>query len=396
LRVLGAVLRLLPIVGGWFGMVARANAVKGVLTRPQSFSNTAHAANLAAGDFLIGMDPGPTYQEDRRLLDARLALLASSLPAAADHEVQRLVQHLGSLGTRKSFDLIDDYLMWVVFRAMHALFGAATDKVVAGPHGNGADPGLQRQYLLEIRYVAGQLLGGSSATLRIQRRAELCADALRARIAAVSGDIEQAWGITGTPDAILRNAAGLAWVSHPVTVQSGALIVQELLERPGVHRALRAEVERLGPTGIWADAGFRNRVRGHVLELMRFRPIFPVIARDVPRDTEFETGARRNASCSAGGRMAIWSIAALFDSSIVKKSGQFCPARQWEPRHEDLRWLMFGYGTRQCPAKDYAVEILTSALMGLLILPELSFTRGEGKAITYDGPLISRMRVNFV
>ena len=32
---------------------------------------------------------------------------------------------------------------------------------------------------------------------------------------------------------------------------------------------------------------------------------------------------------------------------------------------------MFGYGTRQCPARKYAVDILTSALIGLLILPEL-------------------------
>jgi hypothetical protein len=31
----------------------------------------------------------------------------------------------------------------------------------------------------------------------------------------------------------------------------------------------------------------------------------------------------------------------------------------------------------------------------LLILPELQLARGEGKAITYDGALMSRMRVRF-
>ncbi len=56
---------------------------------------------------------------------------------------------------------------------------------------------------------------------------------------------------------------------------------------------------------------------------------------------------------------------------------------------------MFGYGTRQCPARTYAVEILTSALIGLLILPELQLTDRESKAITYDGALMSAMSVRF-
>ncbi|WFU37903.1 cytochrome P450 [Bradyrhizobium sp. CB82] len=397
LRAIGKVLRRWPFVGGWLGMPARASAVKAVLTRPNSFSNTAHAANLSAGDYLIGMDPGPTYSADKILLDDRLAILKETLPAAADKAVQDYVEALGRLGTNKSFDLIEDYLMWIVFRAMYPLFGAATDRVAAGAGGSLTDPGLKRQYLLEIRYVAGQLLAGSSATLRVQRRAELNADALMSRIAGVRTDIQSAWGLPG-PDNIERNAVGLAWISHPVTVQSGALAVQELLDRPKVHKALRDEARRLkqlDPDAVWQNADFRERVRNHVLELLRFRPIFPLLARDVPRDTEFETGARHNATCPAGGKMAIWSIAALFDSDVVKDSNKFCPARDWG-KDEDLRWLMFGYGTRQCPAMVYAVEILTSALIGLLILPELQLAKSEGKAITYDGPLMSRMRVSFV
>ena len=90
--------------------------------------------------------------------------------------------------------------MWIVFRAMYPLFGSATGRVAAGAHGNVKDRGLQRQYLMEIRYVAGQLLAGSSATLRVQRRAELCADALRARIAGVSNDIQQAWKVPASPN----------------------------------------------------------------------------------------------------------------------------------------------------------------------------------------------------
>ena len=113
-----------------------------------------------------------------------------------------------------------------------------------------------------------------------------------------------------------------------MTVQSGALIVQELLERPEVHKDLRAKAAQLG-SAVWQDANFRDLVRNHVLELMRFRPIFPLLARDVPRDTEFETGARRNAPCSGGGKMTVLSIAAMFDPDEVPDSKRFCPSRNW-------------------------------------------------------------------
>lgn len=398
LRAIGAVLRRWPFVGGWLSMAARASAVKAVMTRPNSFSNTAHAPNLSAGDYLIGMDPDATYKADKLLLDGRLAALQATLPAAADLAVQDYVQTLRSLGKNKSFDLIEDYLMWIVFHAMYPLFGAATEKVAAGATGNINDPGLQRQYLLEIRYVAGQLLAGSSATLRVQRRAELNADALKSRIAGVGNNIQQAWGTSCPFGVIKRNAVGLAWISHPVTVQSGALAVQELLGRPKAHKALREQAQQLlktGPNQVWQCGAFRKLVKDHVLELLRFRPIFPLLARDVPRDTEFETGGRHNAKCPAGGKITVWGIAAMFDTEIAEDIGQFSPTRNWGT-NKDLRWLMFGYGTRQCPAMDYAVEILTSALIGLLILPELQLAQGEGKAITYDGPLMSQMRVSFI
>jgi cytochrome P450 len=246
--------------------------------------------------------------------------------------------------------------------------------------------------MLEIRYVAGQLLAGSLATLDLRRRAEACGDALQARIDRVTGTIGAAWGVKGSSADIERNAVGLAWISHPVTVQSGALVVQELLGRPKVYDELWSRADRLGEPAVWTDPGFRKTVRNHVLELMRFRPIFPLLARDVPRDTEMTTGSRQNAGCPGGGKVSLLSIAALFDSRVVPKSGRYCPDRDWGSE-DALRYLMFGYGYRQCPARDYAVEILTSALIGLLTLPRLQLARGDGKAIAYDGPLMLCMRM---
>src|SRR3954463_8972377 len=73
LRWIGGILRYWPSFAGRLGMAARASSVKGVLTRPESFSNRTHAPDLVAGDYLIAMDPGPTYHSDRAFFDARLA-----------------------------------------------------------------------------------------------------------------------------------------------------------------------------------------------------------------------------------------------------------------------------------------------------------------------------------
>ena len=390
LRAFGAVLRTWPFVGGWVGVAARADAVKQVLLRTRSFSNTSHVPNLVSGDYLIAMDPGPTYTVDRQLFDQRLAFLTASQDA--DLEAQQRIKNLWTKPDGH-FDLVEDYLMWVVFRAIEKVFDpAVAARISLGGQLGVAAPnqGLEKQFLMESRYVAGQLLAGSTSTLDVQRRAEVCADALRARIRGALGQIRGVWNVNaGVPDAMVeRNAVGMAWISHPVTVQSAALVVQELLTRKKVYRALREEAARLG-AGVWVDQNFRTEIQGHVLELMRFRPIFPLLARHVPRDTEFETGGRRNAPVAGGGKVALLSIAAMFDSKATDDSASFCPHRQWRQGYDGLRFLMFGYGERQCPARDPAVEILTSALIGLLTLPELEL-RGN-KAISYEGPLMAHM-----
>jgi len=161
-----------------------------------------------AGDYLIAMDPGPTYRADRALLEQRLAAL--KVQADADQEAQNRLIDLRQLGDR-SFDLIDDYLMWIVFHAIQPVFGTAASEVAAGAGGDVNDTGLQRQYILEIRYVAGQLLAGDLSTLDIQRRAELCAASLRARLAQLLGIPSHCIGLKAkTPEGMGTDNAAIA------------------------------------------------------------------------------------------------------------------------------------------------------------------------------------------
>lgn len=389
-RFVGAVLRKWPSMGRVIPIVARKNAIKHVLSRPHSFSNNAHLKNLLAENFQIGMDPGFTYDQDKALFDQVLKTLKPQ--EVADAEAKKRIEKLKN--DNVTFDLIEDYFAWVFYEVILKGFGKAASSVIGHPSGMEADEIDKRRYMYEVRHVAAHLFAGSLAPLKIQRRAELCAAALRDRIDKAFFDIEKAWSdvnIKAEKSVIRRTAIGYTWVSHPVTVQSAALAFQELMSRPKVYEELRKQAKRLGENA-WCDQEFRIEVMKYVLELMRFRPTFSALARDVPRQTEFISGANTNAQCKAGSSVTLLSIVAMFDSSETPSMDKFCPHRQWGSE-EAVRDMMFGYGERQCPAKNHAVNMITSSFIGLLLLGRLQWADRWGSKIQYDGPMISRMRM---
>ena len=390
-RAFGAVLRTWPSLRP--GLVARCSAAKQVLTRPASFSNTSHAANLIGEDFLIGQDSDAGYDADKAIFGSVLAAL--NVQVGGDREALSISDRLLAAGTSVKFDLIEDYLMWVALRALEPGFGIAAGMVEANSRAFGPDEELERRYMHEVRHVAANLFGGAGAPAQVQRRAEMSAASLRARIQKSTPEICMSWAHAGTApyNAIQRNATGLAWVSHPVTVQAGALVVQELLNRTSVYRGLRQQAALMGQA-VFDSADFRALVRRHILELMRFRPVFPALARAVPRQTEFESGARSNPVCPAGSSVAVMSISALFDSRAIPQARSYCPQRHVDPL-EPVQYLMFGYGARQCPAKEHALTLLTSALIGVLRLPELCWAEPWGRRIEYDGPMVRHMQLRF-
>lgn len=392
IRCVAAVLRRWPALGG-ARVVARRDAVDQVLTRPASFTNASHATNLVAGDFLIGRESGPAHAADRAVLDGAFDLVADGLRSRADAAAGERVARL--MSARAPFDLIEDYLMWVALRALIRGFGDAAPVVVAGTGATDAeaDPPLALRYMHEVRHVAAHLFGGAEAPMAIVRRAEASAAALRARVRAALPELRAAWPHArgASDEAIERNAVGLAWVSHPVTVQAGALIVRELLRRPFVYAELHGRVEKRG-SSAWHDAELRADIRAHVLELMRFRPVFPALSRAVPRPAICPSGAYREPRCKAGGALAAMSLGAMFDTRVNPSLEQFDPQRDWGS-DEALRWWMFGHGPRQCPAMSQAVVVLESALLGLLRLPRLCWADALGRRIRYDGPMVSRMRL---
>ena len=273
----------------------------------------------------------------------------------------------------------------VVWNAMGGAFGGSLPPLQPG------DP-----LFGHLRYIGAHLIVGAAATESVQRRARESGAALNAWVRARLEPLQLAWRRPGVDqrEHVARNAVGMLWVGHPATVQGGALVMQELLARRAVLRQLVLNIE-------WARGGrlsnpeLREVVKNHVLELLRFRPPFPILRRDVVRDTLYGTdGAGR---AGGGSQLTLLILGALFDPAAQLnascKPSEYRPGRAF--READDRYLIFGVGARQCIARDQVIETLVSALICLLELPNLRWADPWWRRMRYDGPIVSSMRLAF-
>ena len=376
LRWAGAAIRRSPFLEGRLPIVVRGTAARRVFERAASYSNTSHAPNLVAGEFLIGLESGPRHAEERELATGLLADKDGCGDSAAE-AARSLTATLPP-----SFELIEDYLTHVAWAGMRPIFREAADALEEAP----ATPQAWQAFFREMRYPGAHLIVGGLATRAVQLRAEVHANALRARVRRHAAALSTAWGLPN--DALLeRTAVGLMWVGHPATVQAGALVMQELLQRPEVYGPLHDQGRQLGA------GAFRLEVRKHVIEALRFRPPFPLLLRDVPRDTAYALDGTRRVATAAGAKVTLVSPAAMFDPEAGDTQA-VCPFHAGRTSFPSGPYhLIFGNGPRHCIAQDHVVEILTSALTGLLTLERLTWADMAWRRMRYDGPIISRMRL---
>lgn len=387
LRSVALLLQRLPPLAGLAGVVATRDEVAAVFDRQALFSSSAHRPNLVAGDFVIGMESGPAHLAQRLTLHARLPSPDVFGTVAAEQSSLRINALLDQSPVRR-LDVITDYMTPIVWNCLRRCFA---DRL---PDLAGNDP-----LFTALRHVGAHLIVGSTATDRVQVRARQAAAALDAWVRTQLPHIRQAWLPKGTSapsdDDLVRDAIGLLWVGHPASVQALALTLLDLLPRPAWDTlSHRARALRAKHTDVWTDAALRAAVRDHVLESLRFRPPFPVLQRSVLRDGHLAGLPTRRVT--GGTAMTLLGLGAMFDRKAHPPGADpasYCPGRAWV-HHED-RTLMFGLGTRHCIARDQVVEMLTSAVIGLLLLPDPRFADPWWARYRVDGPAIVRMRLRF-
>ncbi|HQR20009.1 MAG TPA: hypothetical protein PKV98_04030 [Burkholderiaceae bacterium] len=379
LRRVARFLRRKPSFARIARVVAGRDTVKAVFHRQWSFSTT-QAPNMLAGDFVIGMEAGTRQKADRaflrRVIGSPDAFGAASARVSAELIGRRREAQAGS------FDLIDDYMAHVVWAPLAEALGASAAKEIKPPAEADKSP---NALFHELRSLGAQLIIGSVASDKDRKAAAQAGASVNQRVTAAHAALRHEWAqhCPSCPEATHRNAVGLMWVAHPATVQAGALCMQELLTSQRKRCAdLAAQAKQLDGQA-WTDSDFRASLRGAVLELLSRRPPFPILARFVPRNASFSVGEGfPPGQAAAGSELILLVIGALDDPAAS------APA-------QDDRFLMFGSGERACIAKEHVVEILVSALAGLLLLPNLRWAHRWGRRMEYDGPVISRMYLKF-
>jgi cytochrome P450 len=381
-----------PVLSRVIPAVSRRTAVAAAFDRQTEFSNIAHAPNLVAGPFLIGMEIGPQHTGDRAFVTAHIADPApsSTIAGASANESRQRIDGLLNSGPKR-FDLVNDYMVWVVWSALGATFGPGAAAIVAP--GNAGDA---RSFFLQVRYVGAHLIIGGIAPQSVQLRAQQAALALNTRVDKAMSAIQTAWGTGTDPTTMRRNALGMLWVGHPATVQAGALVIQELFGRREIYRDLAGKAQKLGDTA-WQDVAFREELMAHILELLRFRPVFPAQPRYVMRDTVFESDSGLPVPIKGGASLAVFTIGAMFDSLAVENPESYIPDLGDTPRfkYSDDKYMLFGLGARSCVAKYVVPQILLNAITGLLLLPDLDWANGYFSRMQYDGPIVTEMELCF-
>lgn len=388
LRAAAAVLRHWPLLSRLTHVLARRDTVVAAFARSASFSNTAHAPNMVAGEFVIGIQDGPRHDRERKTL-AALLISSPAFGEISGELAQARVEAILAAPDR-CFDLVTDYLAPLAWKCLQQCLGDAGGAIAC----DGAPPAraaaVTEQLLRELRHVGAHLLVGSIASPLVQGRAEADAAALNARVAAqlpaLRAAREEVFNVAADTDrGIQRSGVGMMWVAHPATVQAGGNALIELLARPALYDELRATVAQTDGNP-WKNKALRAALAPHVLELLRFRPPFPLLVRDVPRAALLQADDDPPVALKPGASLVLLVIGALFDPAVVPQAADYDVHRRWLHAEDPL--LVFGFGPRSCPAKRHVQAMLVSLMIGLLRLPRLSLDGSLRRCAVYDGPAL--------
>ncbi len=407
LRAVARLVRCSGALASATGLVASARGVRDVLARETHFTHGHLPAVMLDGPFLIGLPSGPQHAQKRACLH-RLLPQAEQMAEATQKAVHNVLPHLqAKLKAQKSFDLIEDYMAPLVWCAIRLAYDPQRTLGRLQAESSPEPEPMEREWLLAARWLGAQLMIGGVAPPDERQRALRSAALLGAAFAqgqtpATPGPfrLDGRWvtpvpGNTPGNTPSLRDAMGLLWVGHPATVQGGALMMQELLARPEEYRRLRAEMAAANNRGVAGYPPMRDQLRDHVLELLRFRPPFPLLGRLVPTQASFPNGTGPDAAGTTPARpgsVVVMTIGALFDPAAQREDPRkYLPGRHFNEPEDRL--LMFGAGPRHCVAREQVVEILVSALAGLLELGDTPL-RARGRRV-YDGPVIVEMKLGY-
>ncbi len=329
------------------------------------------------GDFVLGMDGGPTYEREvaalRRAAPADLAAVASFVADAA----AALVDAARPAGR---IDVVGGLCRVVPTRVVATFYG------VPGP-----DEATTMRWMRALfdavflddsrraRKVAQLTVAEQRPymeTLIAERRSALAAghdvgDDMLSRLVAMGAT--EAWL---DDDAVRRNINGVIVGALETTAKAAALAIDELLRRPTALATARAA----------ALSGDVDVVRGHVWEALRFLPHTPLLERHTARAT---TVGRRHRTVPAGATVLVFTSSAMFDGAAFPEPDRFRADRPLD------RYLHFGQGLHTCFGLAVNRVQIPELVAAVLRLPGVRRAPGGEGRLRWDGPFPDRLVVEF-
>jgi cytochrome P450 len=429
--VAGVGRRWMPVLPlGRHKLVFRAEDVHEVLERNDDFLlSPINERKLRSGDFIISLDPGGQYLEEKALIRAAFpADRSDQLFHIATNAAETFLKGVPAAGKLDLVPIVERVTVEIVSKFWGLDPKHARSRVVRVPRDT-ADIGAETMRLW-LRKLAALIASRDPAPFGVMEVGHACGaeyvrfvkEACETRAAArpaiepndVLGRIvwhsprtEQAW----------RTVAGLIVTGTTVVTKAFTHAFEQLVGNPAaLERAVDA-----------ARAGNRDALERLMMEALRFNTVFPMLARYCPRNTTLARGTPREIEIPADSMVAVSPTAAMFDPLAVEEpdefreyrgqnfnrdwtsgaggyeiGGNYRPVRDRDYSASNWRgiYMHFGSGAHWCPADEMSLAVI-SAICGVVLrrlrrpriaawLPELLY-----RPLRYDGPAVWRLKVHY-
>jgi cytochrome P450 len=380
-------------------LVTRYEDVRLVLEREDIFRVDGYDDRMRAttGAFLLGLDPGPTYDKEQRLA-----------AAAVGREIEplsRLVAGLSRELVDKSFDR--SRTLDVVTELAHAVQLAVYDRFFGIP--NTRDERLIPWLETTSYFVFNLWIGGPyraaaieagrelAAHLRrvVRRRIEELAHGAPSRPDVLGRLLDAVRATSGDPklptneDLAVRIMAGLISGAGVPTTGLFITAVDFLLSLPADERAALKKAAHLNDDAT---------VKRFLFEAARFYAFPPSLYRHAAMPYVFHAGTKHEAVAERGAWVVTLPVLANYDARVFPNAGTFNPMREYPAGRGPL---LFGWGQHQCLGPHLAeLTVLEMAkplfAKGIARAPEPDgmLTKGE-RGIIPDGDFDRRLVVRF-
>jgi len=374
LRFVYSVLRSIPFTVklGNSVVLSRYDHVKEVLNNGHLY-RAPYQENLktvtgSTQDFILGMDPGASYDEQRKMLmeQVRPEDITTLIPDLASEEVKKLIGNGGEIE-------VVAIVRRATSRTLLAYFGMGdnlADETLL-EYENLALGIFKYQFMddgtdadrKEAAKLKGQRLSALiKEQIGLARQSELTDNNLLGRY------LSAAQANPSLSDELILNALFgfiVGGLPQPVMVVPNAL--NELMQRP---HALKMAVDAAETNDAQLEAIF--------FEALRFDPLAPMLKRTVVETTVLAAGTDKQKTLAKGNQLIVLFASAMLDHRRIDNPGSFNPDR---PKSS---YMHFGFGHHECFAAAINRKMLPAMIKPLLVCNALK--RADGK----NGRLVKR------